>query len=276
VKHPQGIDALLRSGRRIRVEKSAYQQRTAFEEWRAQARALITSGRLPLKLDLKFDSFDTDFQKLSLFAIRHRKRKRQRTSVYVVFGRDRALRSDMLILLRSLGLQPIEWSSAVLMAKKGTPLIYEVLVQAFRSAQAVIILFSGDDEVRLRKSLRNTSDDGGELEFTPQPRPNVILEAGMALGREPRRTIIVSFGRIRRISDLAGHYLLKMDGSTESRTEFVERLRNAGCDVDTSGTEWSHLRLFTQFNNSANTPNRSDEKRTSESYRSPRRRRKTR
>lgn len=69
--------------------------------------------------------------------------------VFVVHGRDDRLRRDFFSFLRALNLQPLEWSEALRLTGKASPYIGEVLDSAFDNAQAVIVLLSPDDEVRL-------------------------------------------------------------------------------------------------------------------------------
>ena len=74
--------------------------------------------------------------------------------------------------------------------------------------------------------------------MTPQPRPNVLFEAGMAFGRQPDRTILVELGKLRPFSDVAGRNRVKLNDTSEKRHELAQKLENAGCKVDLSGTDW--------------------------------------
>lgn len=67
------------------------------------------------------------------------------------------------------------------------------------------MLLTPDDEVRLHRDLVQPGDPRGEGEVTCQPRPNVFLEAGMALAYKPDQTIFVEIGVVRQASDLRGH-----------------------------------------------------------------------
>lgn len=159
-------------------------------------------------------------------------------TVFVVHGRNDKLRESMFNFLRALGLNPVEWSQAIQATQKTSPYIGEILDTAFRQAQAIIVVFSGDDEAKLREEFCKKNDPSYEKELTPQPRPNVIFEAGMAMGRSEKRTILVQVGEIRPISDIAGRHITHLDNSAQKRQELVTKLSSAGCEVNTSGTDW--------------------------------------
>lgn len=158
--------------------------------------------------------------------------------VFVVFGRNVAARNEMYAFLSALGLRPIEFDDAVRATGEGAPTIDRILDAAFDMAQAVLILFTGDDEARLRPDLHKPDDPTYETELTPQPRPNVLFEAGMAFGRHPKRSILVQMGYVRPFSDASARYAIKFDGDRDGRVKLKERLKTAGCLVDDSGQFW--------------------------------------
>src|SRR5436190_1247390 len=94
-----------------------------------------------------------------------------------------------------------------------------------------VVLMTPDDEVRLKEELRKEDDPAYESELTGQARPNVLFEAGMAVGRHPNRTVIVELGQLRPFSDIGGRHVVKLDDSTAARQLFAERLRASGCSV---------------------------------------------
>ena len=77
-----------------------------------------------------------------------------------------------------------------------------------------------------------------------QPRPNVLIELGMALSAYRNRTIIVELGRLRRIADLDGLNVIRFDGSGTAIGKLVERLKLAGCAVDDTGSDWRETHRF--------------------------------
>ena len=158
--------------------------------------------------------------------------------VFVVHGRDSRLRDDFFSFLRALGLQPIEWSEALKLTGKATPYTGEAIESAFKNAQAVIVLLSPDDEVRLSPELWKDNEDENEKATTLQARPNVLFEAGMAFGTHPDRTLLVEVGQVKAFSDVAGRHIVRLSNSPERRNDIAERLKTSGCDVSKSGNDW--------------------------------------
>lgn len=158
--------------------------------------------------------------------------------VFVVHGRNGAARDALFSFLRAIGLHPLEWSEMVRATDKGAPFIGEVLETGFALAKAVVVLMTPDDEARLAEPFRTPEDEESEAKLTPQPRPNVLIEAGMALGLFPDRTIVVEVGRIRPASDLFGRHTIRMDNSTSKRQDLADRLETAGCAVSLRGRDW--------------------------------------
>lgn len=163
--------------------------------------------------------------------------------VFVIHGRNELARKALFEFLRALGLDPIEWSQAITMTGKGSPYIGEVLDAAFGAAQAVVVLQTPDDVAHLHESLTYAGDP--ECEPQMQPRPNVLFEAGMAMGRHEDRTIIAELGKVKTFSDIHGRHAVRLDNSTERRQDLATRLRSAGCAVNMDGTDWHTSGDFT-------------------------------
>jgi predicted nucleotide-binding protein len=135
------------------------------------------------------------------------------------------------LFLRSINLDPIEWSEAVSFTGEGSPFTGQILDKAFSQARAVVVLITGDDLARLGTRFQSARDPGYEKDPTPQARPNVLFEAGMAFGRQPERTILVTLGETRPFSDIAGRNEVRISNSPEHRQALAGRLKTAGCDV---------------------------------------------
>ena len=170
--------------------------------------------------------------------------KTNRTRVFVIHGRNEGMRRALFDFLRAIDLKPIEWSEAVALTEKPSPFVGEILDAAMLHAQAIIVLFTGDDQARLRDEFLSANDPAYEREATPQSRPNVIFEAGLALGKYPERTILVQVENLRPFSDIAGRHFIRLRNSSKSRQELAQRLKLAGCDVDLSGTDWHDAGSF--------------------------------
>jgi hypothetical protein len=157
-------------------------------------------------------------------------------NVFVIHGRNAKANEAMFAFLRALDLNPIEWSVARSMTGKGSPYIGQILDAAFSNAQAIVVLQTPDDVAYLHESL--TYPDDPETQAQMQPRPNVLFEAGMALGRNEDRVIIVELGQVKVFSDIHGRHVVRLDNETANRQELANRLRDAGCAVKTTGTSW--------------------------------------
>ena len=158
--------------------------------------------------------------------------------VFVVHGRNQKAREAMFTFLRTIGLHPLEWNEAVRATGKTMPYIGEILDAAFTQAGAVVVLMTPDDEARLREPFRSPNDPPHETELTGQARPNVLFEAGMAMGRNADRTILVELGSLRPFSDVSGLHVIRMDNSSQRRQELAQRLESAGCPVNLDGIDW--------------------------------------
>lgn len=164
--------------------------------------------------------------------------------VFVVHGRNSAARDAMFTFLRALGLQPIEWSQARAATGKASPYIGEILDAAFDGAQAVLVLLTPDEVTYLRNDYSSGPEDT-ETRAAPQARPNVLFEAGMAMGRDADRTVLVELGVMRPFSDVAGRHAVRLREGPEGRQDIAQRLLTAGCAVDMSGVDWLSAGDFT-------------------------------
>ena len=166
------------------------------------------------------------------------KRKVDARKVFVVHGRNTAARDALFDLLGAIGLHPLEWDEMVHETGEGSPYVGRVLDVGFSLVQAVVVLMTPDDEARLRELLRGKDEPRHETDLTPQPRPNVLVEAGIALGQHQERTVIVEMGRLRPISDLFGRHVVRLDNTPQKRKALAQRLKTAGCTVNLVGNDW--------------------------------------
>ena len=159
-------------------------------------------------------------------------------TIFVVFGRNYAARDALFAFLRAIDLHPLEWSEAVSATGRTSPYIGEILDAAFSRAHAVVVLFTPDDEARLKERFRADNDPPHETQLTGQARPNVLFEAGMAMARDQTRTVLVELGSLRPFSDVAGRHTIRLDNTSQRRQELAQRLQVAGCPVNLNGTDW--------------------------------------
>lgn len=162
--------------------------------------------------------------------------------IWVVHGRNLEIRDGMFAFLRSVGLKPKEWSQAVNEAAKETgqasPYVFSTLETVLSKRPVVLVLMTPDDEAILKEPLRKADDPPYESRPTGQARPNVLFEAGMAMGVLRDRTVLVEIGTMRHFTDIGGILILRLNNSPQKRQELVERLKTIGCPVETSGYDW--------------------------------------
>jgi predicted nucleotide-binding protein len=168
-------------------------------------------------------------------------------SMFVVHGRDAKLNQDMYAFLSSIGIVPMEWDQAIKAAKGGAnPIVGDVISQAMERVQGVMILFSPDEEAKVRTKFASASDKKKNLHLKGfQPRPNVIFEAGLALGAHSDKTILVQVGNVRDISDIAGKHMVHLSDSFADRKRLADRLASKlKFKIDLDGTTWQTIGDF--------------------------------
>ena len=165
--------------------------------------------------------------------------------VFVVYGRNSKARIAVFDFLRAIDLAPMEWEQVIAATGKPSPYIGEALEAGFSLAQAAVVILTGEDMARVGKRYLKPADTNDERALTPQPRPNVLFEAGMALGKYPDRTLLVSLGSYRQFSDIDGRHLVHLSNSVANRQAVIDRLKTAGCAVETQNkSDWHHAGDF--------------------------------
>jgi predicted nucleotide-binding protein len=172
-------------------------------------------------------------------------KKSEDNLVFVVHGRDNELTKSMFDFLRSIGLRPLEWEKAILLAKDNNPHIQQILDEAMAQVQAVVVIFSPDDDAMLTPSLRGRREPRSETILQGQPRSNVLFEAGLAMGRHADKTMIVQVGTLRGFSDIFGRHVTRLTNAQDKRNDVINRLEKIGCKVDRRGVHWMTTGDFT-------------------------------
>lgn len=171
-------------------------------------------------------------------------RKREGKTVFVVHGRDDALRKSMFDFLRALGLSPLEWDHAIAQAKGNNPYVGNILDSVMEKASAVVVMFTPDDLVHLKEQFLGADDRATEGKPQGQARPNVLYEAGLAMGRHPDKTVFVQVGKVKPFSDVGGMHMVRLTDDTAKRNDLANRLQKIGCGVDKVGSDWMHAGTF--------------------------------
>jgi predicted nucleotide-binding protein len=169
-----------------------------------------------------------------------------RRRVFVIHGRDDEVTKHMFALLRELDLNPQEWEPLVSATGNTLPSLLDVVSHGLSMgrAQAVVALLTPDDVVNLHPDLRDGHDPERERRLGMQPRPNVLVELGLALAAYRDRTVVIEFGKLRPVSNLAGLNVIRFDGSSTALGKIVERLKLAQCAVNDSGSDWRNTERF--------------------------------
>ena len=157
--------------------------------------------------------------------------------VFIIHGRNDKAFAAMRDFLRSLGLEASDFNQMVA-DRGGSPFVGKVINEAMREMQAMVAVFTPDEYASLRETHRRGHDRPEDVERW-QARPNVLLEAGMALAIDEDRTIFVILGKVSVPSDIEGRHLFEMSNDAPSRNVLEPRLEGVGCDVKAQ-SDWLH------------------------------------
>ena len=155
----------------------------------------------------------------------------------MIAGSNTQALAAMLELLRAMGVKAIGWSDAVEAAKPESTTA--AVVDAGTSAtDATIVMFTGDDEVRLRREFRHGGASSGDATFRVQARPNVLFEAGMAYMKAPHNTLFVVCGQQKIHDEVAGGNRIDIHDDPNWRQVLATRLRDSGVNVGDDSKAW--------------------------------------
>ncbi len=138
-------------------------------------------------------------------------------NVFVVHGRDHAIRDEVQRVLHSLSIPTIVLEKE---GDAGQTVVEKFEREAARCEYAVVIC-SPDDEGHLRPKSRKVDP------LQPRARQNVVLELGYFLAKLGRHNVfMLHTGNLDLPSDLAG--VIYQPGSTNWQQKLVRELRDAG------------------------------------------------
>lgn len=164
------------------------------------------------------------------------------SKVFVVTGRDEDLRVSIFNMLRALKLEPMEWMDVLKSTGQPSAYIHDAIKKSINDAGAVVIIMAPEERAQLVEKF--WSEAGDDREYF-QPRPNVIFEAGLALGIKEEKTIILQFGDIRIFSDIFGKHIVKYKGKSrelEFKNDLFHKLQMAGCNCD-AGNDYFNISI---------------------------------
>ncbi|WP_088652960.1 TIR domain-containing protein [Marinibacterium profundimaris] len=156
-----------------------------------------------------------------------RKLNRNRGKAFLIHGRDAEAADWLRCCLDDLDVLIVRWEDAVRLPSSASPYTLDVVKTGLNAADIAVVLFSPDEDVSLREKFRSGQQDIGQ-----QARPNVWVEAGMALGLSRDRVVLVQMASCRPASDLSGLNYIYMDMNAD-RGAFLRilenRLQSCGC-----------------------------------------------
>lgn len=153
-------------------------------------------------------------------------------SIFIVHGRNTAARDELAKFLKHLDAKPMSWTEAADLTQKASPTTMDIINAGMANAQAIVVLFTPDDQAKLKPGFIHDHDGTHEREVTGQARQNVILEAGMALGVAPERTILVRLGQTRNISDIEGVNWINLGDTWDHRNRLRVALSHANVTME--------------------------------------------
>lgn len=148
--------------------------------------------------------------------------------VFVIHGRNAMASRAIFSFLRSLRVEPVEWSNLVARTASPSPNILDVLRSAIESSSAIIALLAPE----------SASGQPASRESPGQPSSNVLIELGLALGVAPSKTIVATVGNVTVPSDLAGAPVIRLSNAASSRDALRTRLRLLGCEPVEGTLDW--------------------------------------
>lgn len=146
-------------------------------------------------------------------------------NVFIVHGRDEAMRKDVQAALHRFGIDGIVLHEEI---NKGDTII-EKFDRVARECGYAVVLFSPDDTGGLKVTGR------AEQKYAPRARQNVILELGYFVGLLGRKKVFVLVaGNVEKPSDFDGVVYESYDKAGSWRRRLANELTEAGFYIDPS------------------------------------------
>jgi hypothetical protein len=151
-------------------------------------------------------------------------------TAFIIHGHDHEARRAVEKFMRSLGVEVVPFHRAPSEANDMEQVLYK-LRAGIEQADVVIALLTPDEQATWHDPVTGAYSGktlNGESLAGWQPRPNVILETGLAAGIAKGKTIVVRVGPVRTISDLAGVLMINLEDALAGeklRDAVLERVR---------------------------------------------------
>lgn len=141
-------------------------------------------------------------------------------SVFVIHGRDTGAHAELVKFIRAVGLDVLAFE-AVASELGPTPFVADVVATAISKADAVIALFTPDEQAVLHDPVTGRSLSTEASGSRWQARPNVLFEAGVAYGRPGKEPILAVLGvDVSLFSDVGGKHFVQLEKPGAKRQLF--------------------------------------------------------
>ena len=160
---------------------------------------------------------------LTRFRALAQKIDKENRNVFVVHGRDHAIRNEVQQVLHSLSIP------SIVLDKEGDAgqTIIEKFEKAAAQCEYALVICSPDDEGRLKPKVRKLTTEG----LRPRARQNVVLELGYFLAKLTRKNVFqLHTADVDMPSDMQG--VIYQHGSSNWKHKLVRELRDSGFVID--------------------------------------------
>ena len=160
--------------------------------------------------------------------------------VFVIYGRNHVAYDEMVKFLRAIKLNPKSFYDVATECSPSAT-VRQIVRHGMEQAAGVVALFTPDEWSVLRPAhdpARGSDEDSRRW----QARPNVIFEAGLAMGIDEDRTILVKLGAdVRLFSDVGGIHTVNLNNGHEMRNYLRGKLKAAKCEPDMETGDHLHI-----------------------------------
>lgn len=152
-------------------------------------------------------------------------------NVAVIYGRDLAAYDCSMEAVRATGLIPYDFEQAKKSLETGHEYVHEIVGQLLQNAAVALVVFTPDERATLEIQLQS-ADDSPESKTRLQPRPNVLLEFGLAVGVLQRNVVLLEFGKVGMPSDIHGIHPIRWKSYVETVQDLYDKFRKIGMPVE--------------------------------------------